>query len=193
MKPFPVKASLQNVQTKVPKVHQYGFAWCIPASIENAATYLGIPNITQQRLVISYARTFGNGSLSYLNYPIDPTPLSDGLLLFVAANSVFTDGNFAPFKTIVDNFPEFQNSGWHLKHITGASTNQAYLDEIKDAISSGNPILISFDNGQGGSHINSVYGYNQNNLEVHDPATNKIDSIPLRKFKFRDDLLLFHK
>jgi len=193
MKPLPSQAYLPNYQTRFPKICQYGFSWCIPASIENVTKYLAIPNITQDRLVISYCRKFGNGSLAVLNYSIDPTPLSDGLLILVARKCALVHANFKTFKQILESYQEFQISGWQLNHIKGINSPQQYLDEIKDAISSGYPILISFDNGQGGSHIISVAGYDQNNLEVHDPANNQLVPVPICKFTFREDLLLFYK
>jgi len=193
MKPSPIKAYLPDYQIRFPKICQYGFSWCIPASIENVTKYLEIPNITQDRLVISYCRKFGNGSLAGLSPSIDPTPLSDYSLVLVARKCALVHANFKTFKQILESYQEFKISGWQLNHIKGIDSPVKYLDEIKDAISSSNPILISSDNGQGGSHIISVVGYDQNNLVVHDPATNWLGPVPICSFTFREDILLFYK
>lgn len=193
MKSSPTEAHLPDYQSRFPRIPQYGFSWCIPASIENVTKYLAIPKITQDRLVISYCREFGKDSLAGPSPSIDPTLFSDNSLVLVARKCALVHANFKTFKQILESYQEFQTSGWQLNHVKGIRSSQEYLDQIKDAISSSNPILISCDNRQGGSHIISVVGYDQNNLQVHNPATNRLGSVPICEFTFREDILLFYE
>lgn len=193
----PLQAQLSEYSTRMPRIPQSGPFWCIPASVENVLKYIGINNLSQEQMVVRYAKKYGKKSLIIPHgsqaLTVDPSGLSDQDILRFARHAALSQANFDVFKSIVEESGVLNSSMWELIFVNGLSDQAAYADKLKQHIAGQEPVMIASTNPDGSSHIRVVLAYDSSQLTFYDPAVDEIQSLPYSGFKFNDDMLILKR
>lgn len=188
---LPASASLTRQQDKT-FVTQRAVNWCIPASIENFLRYVGIEDVTQEKIIVSYCRMYGDKSLGAWargNPPASVKALSDEAILTAAKPDFFTNGNFNTFSRAAAAVADVKSRGYEFEFVP--PTPQArFMEKLKQAIVDDSPALMAFQVGRRAYHIVMVIGYDERGVQVFDPANGKRGTVVFSKFSASHDGLI---
>jgi hypothetical protein len=187
--------ALKDWQSRLPRIRQAGRWWCIPASLEIMARYLGFEQFGQYRLVLDYCRRFGNDALLYPSEQgprqvlIDGVP--DGELIEIAKMCALKHANFDTFSPPLRDDPGFVGGGYLIEH-AGGMTRQEHIAKIVDAMARNWPVLLSAKNSDGGYHICPIVEAAHTNMRVYDPADGRDYILACSDLELAADLLVIH-
>jgi hypothetical protein len=188
---LPASASLTQQQDKT-FVTQRAVNWCIPASIENFLRYVGIEDVTQEKIIVAYCRMYGEKSLGAWargNPPASVKALSDEAILAAAKPDFFTNGNFNTFSRAAAAVANVKSRGYEFEFVPQTPQTR-FMEKLKQAIVDDSPVLMAFQVGRRAYHIVMVIGYDERGVQVFDPANGKRGTVVFSKFSQTHDGLI---
>lgn len=174
----------------LPCVPQRGEWWCIPGSIENMLRCIGYEELTQEKLIVEYIRSFPQPIL--LQNGADIRALNPSIILALYQQGPLPNANFNTFQKVATRMLQGSLNGWRFHWISGISDPKSYISHMKQSIASDWPTLISVHTGSAW-HIILMIAYDGDMIKAYDPGANQIISKSVSAFQFSNDILILRQ